>query len=319
MHSQSGTANETAVSESPFCLAEENEQVWTRHWNQELLAALDWHRFHELVRALLHRAGVGLKLLRCRPDGLRVAGLRRRDAAGHESSSLLALAGWERSLPGREVWKLLEEEKLAEGATSLVWAQPWMADGNLRLAAARHGADIVDASVMLHMLGQLPTDEAEYLIKLFTSGAFATPSCPLCHRPMEQRSLREITSEGNEKVDHIVQGLTELEADLTCHRLLVPQQSHGLFHGTVRAYEVEIVGMAQGNFICKGLVRIHPGAVLRGTIAARAVCVEDGGVLDGNFAIQSPSELEALWEPSSGPMAWSCSSFPKCKGHLNLR
>ena len=78
------------------------------------------------------------------------------------------------------------------------------------------------------------------------------------------------------------------------------------FLSEVHAQEIIISGVAAGAFICEGTLLLNPGAVLRGTVAARSVLVRPGAELDGETRIlEGPlkvsADMEAEW-------MWRCTN-----------
>ena len=70
--------------------------------------------------------------------------------------------------------------------------------------------------------------------------------------------------------------------------------------------------------LCNGRVVIASGAVLTGQVAARAIDIREGGVMDGDATVIASGEVK----PASGLPArliWGCPRYPACKLFFEVR
>ena len=98
------------------------------------------------------------------------------------------------------------------------------------------------------------------------------------------------------------------EGDIDAGTLMVHKKADVTFTNPVYGRAVEINGKARGIVVCDGKVVITKKGLLEGTIYARSIVVEKGGIFSGNLVIGEapPAELlkedERTWFPG-GPGA----------------
>jgi hypothetical protein len=288
-------------------------------WNWALLAELDWKRVHELVRAILHRSGIRMQILRCGQDGSRIAVINPADNTTKAARSLVYLAGWKPQPFSDQLIDLLREEQTAEQAGKTVVIQPFVASLETHRIARTKGIELVDAARLLSMISSLPLDESHYLLELFTTGNYRTPTCPICLQSMEQRTRTEAMQQGDPDRDFVPTKSGTMSADFICKHLLIGSHLEWRFAGRLRAESMHILGRVHGDSICLGKFRLGSKAEFNGSIIAHSVEVCDGGLLNGACSILNGAELQKHWKPTESAMVWSCGNFPKCRGMLELR
>jgi cytoskeletal protein CcmA (bactofilin family) len=96
------------------------------------------------------------------------------------------------------------------------------------------------------------------------------------------------------------------EGDIDAAKVVVHKKANVDFHRPVYAREVEVNGKTKATLVCDGRVTIQKKGVLEGTIYARAITVEKGGIFSGSLIIgeEPPAELrradERTWFAGGG-------------------
>lgn len=103
-----------------------------------------------------------------------------------------------------------------------------------------------------------------------------------------------ITGQINSREDLYIDGEVEGTIELPEHKLTVGP--HGKVKASVRAREVVIVGLVQGNVDASDRVDIRKEARLVGDIRTARIVIEDGAVFKGSIDIVKP-------EPKPAPKA----------------
>ncbi len=78
------------------------------------------------------------------------------------------------------------------------------------------------------------------------------------------------------------------EGQIEAARLEVHKKANVEFHQPVHAQSFEICGRARATLVCEGRVVIQKKGVLEGTVYARAITVEKGGIFSGSLVIGEP-------------------------------
>ena len=96
------------------------------------------------------------------------------------------------------------------------------------------------------------------------------------------------------------------EGEIDAGLLVIHKKANVEFQQPVYARKVEINGKTKATVVCDGLVVINKKGVLEGTIYARSIRVEKGGIFSGSLIIgtELPVELrrvdERTWFPGGG-------------------
>ena len=85
-------------------------------------------------------------------------------------------------------------------------------------------------------------------------------------------------------------------------KLLIEKKSDVEFARPIKVHSAEINGKASARVMCDGQVTINKGGVLEGTVYAKAILVEKGGIFSGELFIgQHQAEQGELIEAAGGP------------------
>ncbi len=96
------------------------------------------------------------------------------------------------------------------------------------------------------------------------------------------------------------------EGEIDAEKLVIHKKANVEFHKPVHAQVVEIFGKTRATVVCGGRVVIQKKGVLEGTVYARAITVEKGGIFSGSLIIGEapPQELrrpdERTWFVEGG-------------------
>jgi cytoskeletal protein CcmA (bactofilin family)/predicted RNA-binding Zn-ribbon protein involved in translation (DUF1610 family) len=86
---------------------------------------------------------------------------------------------------------------------------------------------------------------------------------------------------------------------LEAHQLVIDRKSDVEFARPIKAHTVEINGRVSARVMCETGVTINKGGVLEGTVYARAINVEKGGIFSGELFIgQKEPEQPELLKPA---------------------
>jgi cytoskeletal protein CcmA (bactofilin family) len=84
------------------------------------------------------------------------------------------------------------------------------------------------------------------------------------------------------------------EGEIEAAKLEVHKKANVEFHKPVYAQRVEVCGRARATVVCEGQVVIQKKGVLEGTIYARSILVEKGGIFSGSLVIGQPVPAELV-------------------------
>ena len=96
------------------------------------------------------------------------------------------------------------------------------------------------------------------------------------------------------------------EGKIDSEKILVHSKADVDFASPVYARSIEVEGKTRGTFVCEGRVTIRKKGVLEGTIYARSIAVDKGGIFSGNLIIGQPLPQEfqrpdqRTWFPGGG-------------------
>ncbi len=85
---------------------------------------------------------------------------------------------------------------------------------------------------------------------------------------------------------------------IEAHELVIEKKSDVEFVRTLKAHSVEILGKVSARIVCETAVTIDKGGYLEGTVYARSISVEKGGVFSGELFIGQP---DAEQVPGAAP------------------
>jgi cytoskeletal protein CcmA (bactofilin family) len=78
------------------------------------------------------------------------------------------------------------------------------------------------------------------------------------------------------------------EGDIDSEKVVIHPKADVAFSNAVYARAMEVDGKTRGIFVCEGRVTIRKKGVLEGTIYARSIAVDKGGIFSGNLFIGTP-------------------------------
>jgi cytoskeletal protein CcmA (bactofilin family)/predicted RNA-binding Zn-ribbon protein involved in translation (DUF1610 family) len=96
------------------------------------------------------------------------------------------------------------------------------------------------------------------------------------------------------------------EGEIDAGKLVIHKKADVEFHRPVHGETIEVNGKTRATLVCSGRVVINKKGVLEGTIYARSIVVEKGGIFSGSLIIgeEPPAELrkeeDRTWFPGGG-------------------
>jgi cytoskeletal protein CcmA (bactofilin family) len=94
-----------------------------------------------------------------------------------------------------------------------------------------------------------------------------------------------------------------ISGELEAEKLVVERKSEVEFGRPVKAKEFEIDGRMSGVLQCDGRVTILKHGVVTGTVHARSIVIEKGGIFSGELDIRLPEAEMAAMEQAAAPSA----------------
>ncbi len=286
-----------------------------RRWDADLLLRLDWKRFQDLVRVLVTKAGYRVRPLLVGEAGVclmsLVNGSRRRPEA------LLGCAPWNQPVVSGRLLAGFHQEVVNRGFPRGTFFTPGRFHSDAADFAGVRPIERVDARDFVAVLARLSAAEAEHLLKLTTAGEFGVPTCPACSIKLALRDSE--MPEGAGKLKNLTVRRSEtFVGDVRCNRLTIGRGAEAQFLKGVYANRLVVHGRAMGNFTCRGAAKIGVGAWVVGSVAARSVELEPGGIVDGEMRILDEVEVRPVRVPPHEPI-WGCPNYPKCRVVLPVR
>jgi restriction system protein len=171
--------------EEPRGPAGARHKLKTGVWNLELLKQLEWRRFEELCVAYYEALGLKTRISGTGSEG--GVDILLYETRSDEPLSLARCKAWEPyrvgAKPVRDLAKAMAQASVAEGV--LLTAGRFGQDAYV--AAGGERIQLIDAARLLDLIGALPPEEAQSLLRFATEGDFLTPTCPFCSIKMVQR------------------------------------------------------------------------------------------------------------------------------------
>jgi len=165
-----------------------------QNWNIELLNALEWKRFEEVIARYYELIGYRSEFTRMGADGGVDVVLYQQGV--QTPAIIIQCKSWSNKVGVkaiRELYGVMAGEGIEYGvfATTSGYTQEaidWADGKRLQLM---NGDDFVTA------FNQLPEDQKIQLLQFATSGEYTTPSCPSCDTKMIQRTAKKGKSAGS--------------------------------------------------------------------------------------------------------------------------
>ena len=165
-----------------------------QNWNIELLNALEWKRFEEVIARYYELIGYRSEFTRMGADGGVDVVLYQQGV--QTPAIIIQCKSWSNKVGVkaiRELYGVMAGEGIEYGvfATTSGYTQKaidWADGKRLQLM---NGDDFVTA------FNQLPEDQKIRLLQFATSGEYTTPSCPSCDTKMIQRTAKKGKSAGS--------------------------------------------------------------------------------------------------------------------------
>lgn len=273
-------------------------------WPGEMIAGLDWKRLTELARALSATYGFKLGKTRISADGQTDFVIARDDDVTG-AGTLVRLTRWNQWMATGECLTEFSVELDRHSHRHGIFISPGGFSPSAQRVAHRAGIEMVDAEVFALRLNELPPQHREYFFNNATAGDAATPSCPLCLRPLK------LVNDPGGGAAHAAP-LTDLcysTSDIIgnavrARRIEVLPFCEIQFLQEVRTGDLVVHGVVEGDFVCEGSVVLHPGAMLKGSVAAHSVVVRPGADLLGETRILN-GKLESFGRTASA-LQWRC-------------
>lgn len=281
-------------------------------WTPELIASLDWLRLTELARAIASEGGCELAGSRILPNGAAVFGMVERPGTAHPQRAIVRLSGWnEWGATPETIARFAQEIRTAQNARGILIAPAGFSPSAL-LSAQEHRIETVDATTLSHVLQSLPAERSRFFLSIATAGNATCPSCPVC-----LQKLKRVDNADEEPPEaHVITERGLCAEHVICEHLNIAAWADVEFLYPVQARSMRVAGRATGDFSCDGTITIEPGGMLDGRMAARAIQVDEGGELRGQFRILEGSCLQPFaTQPSR--WHWRCQgphSTPGCSG-----
>lgn len=129
---------------------------------------------------------------------------------------------------------------------------------------------------------------------IITSKADVSSARILCGEALLEGKLRgQLLCTGSVHV--AIQG--KLLGTIEASRIVIDKKAQAEFSRPLRAQTVEINGKAIGDIACDGKVTINKHGNLTGTIQARSITIEKGGIFLGDLQIGDPSAVQEAPAP----------------------
>jgi restriction system protein len=165
-----------------------------QNWNIELLNALEWKRFEEVIARYYELIGYRSEFTRMGAAGGVDVVLYQQGV--QTPAIIIQCKSWSKKVGVkaiRELYGVMAGEGIEYGvfATTSGYTQEaidWADGKRLQLM---NGDDFVTA------FNQLPEDQKIQLLQFATSGEYTTPSCPSCNTKMIQRTAKKGKSAGS--------------------------------------------------------------------------------------------------------------------------
>lgn len=91
----------------------------------------------------------------------------------------------------------------------------------------------------------------------------------------------------------------QFAGDIDAHKLVIDKKANVEFVRVVKARAVEIHGKIAARIECEGCVTIASGGALEGSVQARAITIEKGGIFSGDLSISPPVEEPVAEVPAA--------------------
>lgn len=273
-------------------------------WSPELISKLDWMRVAELARAIAADKGCELAGSCVLEDASVVFAMLEQPTTAHPRRALVKTAAWNQWGATPASVRRFAAEVATASKSRGIFIAPGGFSPAARLAAQAANIEGVDAGGLYEVLMRLPAERSDFFFTIATAGDCTRPTCPICLRKLERSDEERAPSRVDEHQVIETEGL--MAEPVECHTLSVPAGAEVTFLYEVRARRIFIAGHAQGDFACEGTLVIEPGGILTGTVTARALQVQEGGELRGQFHI-----LEGALKPFVRPTRvwhWRCAN-----------
>jgi hypothetical protein len=279
-------------------------------WSGELIAGLDWKRIAELARALSSSYGFKLGRTTVGADG-GTDFIITRGSGPDEPGTLVRLTRWNQWMCSGECLTQFAQDLGAQEGRRGIFISPGGFAPSAQRAAQKSGIEMVDAETLALRLNGLPPQHRAFYFNLATAGEATIPSCPVCLEPLK---LGQDSDSGALNGSHHPE-LRYTTSDIVggavrARRIEVLPFCEVQFLQEVRTGDLVVHGVVTGDFVCEGSVVLHPGAMLRGSVAAHSVIVRPGADLQGETRILN-GKLESFGRTAS-EWLWRCES-PKSR------
>lgn len=254
-------------------------------WSGDLIAALDWKRIAELARALSLTYGFELGSSTVGINGQTDFVITRGNLPS-QAGTLVRLTRWNQWMASGACLAQFALDLRERNHGQGIFLAPGGCAPSAQRIAQVSGIELVDAEAMAMRVNALPRQHRDYFFTSATQGDAKTPSCPSCLRPLQLADDSSGSSMNGRQSAEIRYSTSDIVGDpVRARRIEIQPDCEVQFLREVRTQELVIHGTVTGDFVCEGCVVLHPGATLRGSVAAHSVVVRPGADMQGDTRI----------------------------------
>ena len=170
------------------------KQATPQVWSLQLIQALEWKRFEEVVCDYYGQLGYRTNTTRMGADG--GVDVMLYGSTGPKPISIVQCKSWSKKVgvkPVRELLGVMAANQVEHGVfvTTSEYTQ------EAKDFALGVNMQLVDGQMLLGMLQELPPDKRTAVLKRATAGDYSTPTCPNCNVKMVSRESKKGPSTGS--------------------------------------------------------------------------------------------------------------------------
>jgi|GEM_PF-2164949 len=180
------------------CLSESIAEEIPEAWSESLIRALEWKRFEALCTGYWQAKGYRAETTAIGADGgidivLRAPGARDTDKV----LGVVQCKAWANRRVGVKPVRELFGVQMDRGVSLAVFMASGDYTDDARAFAEGKHVELITGNKLLALLGGLPVDAGEDLLRTVTDGDYTTPTCPQCDVKMVPRTARKGPYVGN--------------------------------------------------------------------------------------------------------------------------
>lgn len=270
----------------------------------------------ELVTLLLHRTGFTAEIAWIRPDGGVVLSVTN-PLKGGKLDALVQCPPWAMPHVDSAALKELSNSVLQQGASRGIFMTAGEFSDEARSFARMKPLELIDGHALLRTIQKMPEEEQSGHLRMITAGPWTVPTCPSCGRKLALQDDTDYDPAAQVK-DMTFRDRQMVDTEVSCRTLTIKSGADVQFLKAVWAQEMVVHGRAHGNVTVQGKLIVGKGGVLSGLLAARAIALQEGGVLEAEATILNAEEIQPV-RALPVLQVWRCPGWPKCRGKLPLR